>query len=146
MKLDFKQATAQDIEKIINLCNECFFEQTSVEFAQKVYEETKNDSNQIYILGEVDGVAIAHAKITIVPTMYENMNTYAIINHFCVKEEYRRHGIATKMLEEINKISKEMKCKSIKLWSNNIRVPAHSCYKRNDFKIDEASFFSKDII
>jgi ribosomal protein S18 acetylase RimI-like enzyme len=141
----FRKATTSDVEGIIKLCNECFFENTSLEYAMKVFEKTKHDPNQIYLVGIVDNEIIAHAKITIIPTMYEEMNTYSIINHLCVKESCRRNNIATKMLNEISKICLEMNCKSIKLWSNNYRKAAHACYLKYGFLLNEAGFFSKEI-
>lgn len=145
MEVVFRRATSEDVPGIIELCNECFNEETSLEYANKVFEETKNDKNQIYLVGLIDGKIIAHTKITIIPTMYEKMNTYSIINHVCVKEEYRRHNIATLMLDEVTKICKEMNCKAIELWSNNFRQPAHACYKKYGFVVNDAKFFSKEI-
>lgn len=145
MEVVFRRATSEDVQGIIELCNECFNEETSLEYANKVFEETKNDKNQIYLVGLIDGKIIAHTKITIIPTMYEKMNTYSIINHVCVKEEYRRHNIATLMLDEVTKICKEMNCKAIELWSNNFRQPAHACYKKYGFVVNDAKFFSKEI-
>lgn len=141
----FRRATSEDVEAIVDLCNECFFENTSLEYAKKSFEQTKNDPNQIYLVGIMDGKIIAHVKITVIPTMYEKMNTYSILNHVCVKEEYRRHNIATKMLDECTKISKEMGCVAMELWSNNTRVPAHACYKHYGFVVNDAKFFSKAI-
>ena len=109
MEVVFRKATLDDIESIIKLCNECFNEDTNIDYAKKMYIETEKDPNQIYLVGEIDGNIIAHAKITVVPTIYEKMNTYSILNHLCVKPEYRRHYIATKMLEECEKICNE-KC------------------------------------
>lgn len=145
MNILFRRATSEDVEAIVDLCNECFFENTSLEYAKKSFEQTKNDPNQIYLVGIMDGKIIAHVKITVIPTMYEKMNTYSILNHVCVKEEYRRHNIATKMLDECTKISKEMGCVAMELWSNNTRVPAHACYKHYGFVVNDAKFFSKAI-
>lgn len=145
MKVDFRIATEKDVEAIIDLCNECFFEKTSLEYAKRIFEETKDSPNDIYLIGEAEGKIIAHAKITIIKTIYEKMNIYAILNHVCVKPEYRRHNIATKMLKEIEKICKENNCKVMELWSQNVRVPAHACYKNYGFTLDDAGFFSKEI-
>lgn len=145
MNVVFKIATENDIEGIIKLCNECFQEETSLEYAKKIFEQTKNDLNHIYLIGMIDNEIIAHTKITIIPTMYEKMNTYSILNHVCVKPSYRRHNIATKMLDEITKICLEHNCKTIELWSNNVRTAAHACYKNYGFHLDEAGFFSKQI-
>ncbi len=143
--VSFRLANLDDVVDIITLCNECFEENTPLEYATKVFEDTMHDKNQIYLVGTVDNKIIAHTKITVIPTIYKNMNTYAILNHVCVKPEYRRHNIATQMLDEVTKICKEKDCKVMELWSNNFRVPAHSCYKKYGFKVVDAKFFSKKI-
>ena len=145
MEIKFKIATEEDLEGIIQVCNECFNETTSMEYATKIFEATKNDPNQIYLVGCDGDNIIAHVKITIIPTIYEKMNTYAIINHVCVKPEYRRHDIATHMLDEVTRICKEKNCVCMELWSKNFRTAAHACYKDYGFIIEDAPFFSKKI-
>lgn len=145
MEVSFRRATLEDVESIIELCNECFDENTSLEYAKRVFLETEKDPNQIYLIGIVGGEVIAHTKITIIPTIYEKMNTYAILNHVCVRPDYRRHNIATKMLSECEKIAKEQNAKVVELWSNNFRQPAHACYKHFGFIVNDAKFFSKKI-
>lgn len=145
MDVIFKIATSDDVANIIKLCNLCFFEETNIDYAKRIFEETKNDTNQIYLVGIIDGKVVSHAKITVIPTIYEKMNTYAILNHVCVHPDYRRHGIATKMLDEITRICLEHKCKTMELWSNNVRTAAHACYHHYGFHLDEAGFFSKQI-
>ena len=145
MKTEFKIATEEDIEEIIALCDLCFNEKTSLAYAKKLFEETKEDKNQIYLIGIADNKIIAHSKITIIPTIYEKMNTYAILNHVCVHPDYRRHNIATQMLDECTRICKENNCVKIELWSMNFREAAHACYINYGFQIDDAKFFSKEI-
>ena len=96
-------------------------------------------------IGLANGNIVAHAKITIIPTMYENMNTYAILNHVCVKKELRREHIGTKMLDECFRIAKEHNCKCVELWSKNFRVAAHALYQNYGFDVMDAKFFTKDI-
>lgn len=145
MDLIFRKANDDDVEAIVDLCNECFGEQTNVDYARKVFDKTKDDENQIYLVGIIDGKIVAHTKIAIIPTMFEPMSTYAILNHVCVKPNYRRHNIGTKMLVECEKICKEMNCVEMKLWSKNFRIPAHECYKRYGFNVIEATFFEKKV-
>ena len=145
MKVEFRIATKEDLEGIINLCNECFDETTSIEYASKIFEETKNDSNQIYIIGLDGNKIVAHVKITVIPTIYEKMNTYAILNHVCVKPEYRRHNIATHMLNYVTEVCEDRNCVCMELWSMNFRQAAHACYKNYGFHVDDAKFFSKKI-
>lgn len=145
MDVKFRIATIDDVEKIVELCNECFEENTSLEYATKSFKETENNKDHIYIVGELGDKVVAHSKITVIPTMYEKMNTYAILNHVCVKPVYRRQNIGTKMLVECEKICKEHGCVVMELWSNNYRIAAHACYKNYGFIVNDASFFSKEI-
>lgn len=145
MEVVFRKMTKKDLPEVISLCNEVFNEETSLEYAKKIYKKYKKDPNQIYILGEVDGKIVAHLKITVIQTIYEKMNIYAILNHVGVKEEYRRHGIATKMLDEAFRICKEHNCVKVELWSNNVRTAAHACYYNYGFELDDAGFFSMSV-
>lgn len=142
MKISFRVATIKDLQGIINLCNECFNENTSLVYAKSKFMETRKNNNDIYIIGVMNNEIVSHAKITIIDTIYEEMNRYAILNHVCVKPIYRRNGIAKHMLDYILKVCKNNKCKNIELWSKNFRIEAHSLYKNYGFKLEEAGFFS----
>lgn len=144
MEVIFKIADESKIASVVKLCNECFDENTSVETALKIFNENKSKNN-IYLIGECDGVVIAHTRIAIVPTIFEDMEIFAILNHVCVKPEFRKHKIATKMLDIVVKICKERNCGSIKLWSKNFRVPAHKCYQKYGFEKIDAAFFEMNI-
>lgn len=145
MEVTFREMKKKDVPEVIALCNEVFKEETSLEYAMKTYKKHRKDPNSTYIVGVVDGKIVSHLKITVINTIYENMNTYAILNHVGVKEEYRRHGIATKMLDVAFKISKEQGCKKVELWSNNVRTAAHACYYNYGFELDDAGFFSMSV-
>lgn len=145
MEVVFRPATYADIPDIINLTNLCFDEQTPVEYAQKVWEQTEGDPNQIYLNGYLGDELVAHAKITIIPTIYEEMNTYAILNHVCVKPDKRRHHLGTKLLDETFAICKERQVKTVELWSKNFRTAAHALYKKYGFEVVDAKFFAKEI-
>ena len=145
MEIKFRIATNNDIKNIIDLCNNCFGDQTNYEEALAMFERTKNDKNQIYLIGEVNGEIVAHTRIQIIETMFKGMDTYAIINHVCVRGDMRRHNIATHMLDIVKKICKERNCTTIKLWSMNFREAAHACYKKYGFEVNDAKFFSLEI-
>jgi len=145
MEVKFKIATVEDIEGIIKLCNECFNENTELEYAKKIYEENEKDPNQIYLIGIVDNKVVAHTKINIIPTIFEGMKTYAILNHVCVKPEFRREHIGTQMLDECFKIAKEHNCICVELWSKNFREAAHALYRNYGFEVLDAKFFVKNV-
>lgn len=145
MEIKFRLAKKSDVKDIIALTNECFDEETPLDFAEWIFGESENDKNQIYLNGYLEDKLVAHVKITIIPTIYQPMQTYAILNHVCVKPEYRRHHLGWKLLEEAEKICKENHCVAVELWSKNFRIPAHALYKKFGFEVVDAKFFSKEI-
>ncbi len=145
MEVIFKNLELGDIEATIDLCNLCFSETTDYEYAKKVFLENMNNPNDIYINGLVDGKVIAHAKLTVIKTMYKPMATYGILNHVCVHPDYRRHQIATHLLDVLFKVAKDSNCEVVELWSKNFRQAAHGCYKKYGFELVDAGFFSKEV-
>jgi len=146
MEVEFKIASLEDVEGIIRLCNVCFDENTSLEQAQEIFKKTQEDPNQIYLIGIHENEVVAHTKITVIPTIYEDMGTFAILNHVCVKPSLRRGHIGTKLLDESFKIAKEHQCKCVELWSKNFRQAAHGLYKKYGFEIMDAKFFAKTVV
>lgn len=145
MRIEFKIAAKNDLPGIIELCNKCFDEETPIKYARRIFNQTKHDKNQIYIIGVVDKKIIAHAKVTIIPTIYKEMNTYAILNHICVDPEYRRMHIGPELLDVCFMVAKKHKCKTVELWSKNFRVAAHALYKNYGFSVMDAKFFEKEV-
>lgn len=145
MEVEFRRATFDDIKDIVALTNECFDENTPVEYAEKIWRENEGDSKQIYLNGYLGGELVAHAKITVIPTIYEAMNTFAILNHVCVKPSARRNHLGTKLLDEAFRICKENNVKVVELWSKNFRQAAHSLYRKYGFEVVDAKFFSREV-
>ena len=145
MNVEFRIANYDDVDGIIKLCDRCFNENTNLDYAKRIFKENESDKNQIYLIGVANNEIIAHAKINVIPTIYEDMNTYAILNLVCVKPELRREHIGTKMLDECFKIAKSHNCKCVELWSKNFREAAHGLYHSYDFEVMDAKFFTKDI-
>ena len=145
MEIKFKKASKADLPGLIALCNECFEENTELKDALVIFDKYKEDKNQIYVVGKDGNKVVAGAKITIIQTMFAGMGNYAMLNHICVKEEYRRHNIATHMLDYISEICKKFNCREMTLWSKNFRVAAHACYKNYGFDVIDAKFFSYDL-
>lgn len=145
MELNFRLAQREDVKELVSVCNFCFDEDTDYQQALQVFDDTYTDKNQLYLIGLIDGKIVAHTKITIVPTIFKGMDTYAILNHVCVLPDYRRHHIASHMMEVTVNICKERGCKSIKLWSKNFREAAHKHYLHEGFEIIDAKFFELNI-
>ena len=55
MELHFRFAKEEDIRELIDVCNECFDETTNYDEALHIFRKTKQDSNQLYLIGLLNG-------------------------------------------------------------------------------------------
>lgn len=145
MDIIIKKMALEDLEDTLKLCDKCFDEKTDVGFAKKTFLEYEKNENHIYLIAKVEQRIVGHLKITVVPTIYGPMATYAILNHVCVDPEYRRHHIGTKLLDEATDICKKNGCKTVELWSKNFREAAHAMYKKYGFIAQDAVYFKKEL-
>lgn len=142
METEFRVMQHEDLAAVVALCNECFDEATPMEYAERMWAEA--GPQQIYVVGVREGAIVAHALVNIIPTIYEEMNTYAILNHVCVKPDARRGGIGTGLLDYCFAVAREHGCKKVELWSKNFRVAAHGLYHKYGFEVMDAKFFERD--
>lgn len=171
METEYRIMTGNDLEEVVALCNECFEEETPVEYARKVWEanaativgagvsadraevgadgagatDVASRAAQIYVVGVQNGMIVAHALVNVIPTVYAEMGSYAILNHVCVKPDARRGGIGTGLLDYCFALARERGCKKVELWSKNFRVAAHGLYHKYGFEVLDAKFFEKEV-
>ena len=145
MQAIFRPVTIDDIPALVGLTNECFSENTSIEKAEQLFRAQVDDQDSIYLAGFLENQLVAFARIAIVRTPFDGMGTYAILNHVCVKPEFRRHHLGTALLSTAEDLCRDSGCSSIKLWSKNFRVPAHALYQKFGFHIINAKFFEKEL-
>lgn len=145
MAVEFRIAGLEDVADIIALTNECFDEDTPLDYATAVFQANANDPNQIYLNGYLDGELVAHVKISIIPTIYQEMNTFAILNHVCVKPSVRRQHLGTRLLDATFAVCAARGVKTVELWSKNFREAAHALYKKYGFEVVDAKFFAREV-
>lgn len=145
MEATFRTATSADLQDIVDLINECFDEKNTLAFAEAAWTATADDPNQIYLNGYLDGELVAHLKLTIIPTVYDDMGTFAILNHVCVRPSARRHHIGTQLLDAAFEICRDRKVDKVALWSKNFREAAHAMYKKYGFEVVDAKFFEREV-
>jgi ribosomal protein S18 acetylase RimI-like enzyme len=71
---------------------------------------------------------------------------YYLVDYVCVSSNYRRMGLARKMLEEVYKIAKGNNAIYIQLTSSIHREAAHKLYLSCGYVKRESNIFRKDII
>lgn len=130
----------RDLIQLQQLQQEVFNSNVTKEKAQSFYETIK-DNKDIHALGyyiKDNLVGIVILNVLRLPSGKE-----ATIWDLAVKEEYRRLGIATKLMNQAEEMAKKEESKRIWLFSGFHRENAHALYRKLGYDENRDKAFVK---
>lgn len=98
----------------------------------------------ISLIAVADDVVVGHILLCYRHDVVRNYGYYEL-QYVCVREAYRRHGIATKLLLKCEELARQNGLHHIMFTSGNQRVAAHACYLKNGYRIRDSAIFIKEI-
>lgn len=137
-----KDVQEKDLEILKEMLKNTFNNNISYEEMKEFYKISKNDKN-IHVLGYYINdnlVGTITLNISILPSGKD-----ATICDFVIKEEYRRLGIGTKLMNKAEEIARKENVNSIYLFSGYHRKGAHELYKKLGYDGDRDRAFIKKI-
>lgn len=133
-----EKLTSDDVLNLVKLLEKVFEKEISINGIKQLVD--KKDS--LDLIAKIDGEVVGHAMVDIRLDLFTNTK-YLYLEYFGVDPDYRRLGIANKLIEEIEKFAKKNDISYMKFTSGNKRVAAHSFYKRHGYQIKDTSVFIK---
>lgn len=144
MKRDniIEEIEERDLIQIQRIQHEVFKRNTTYENLKKFYETTK-ENKDIHVLGY-------YIEDNLVGTVTLNIVTIAsgkeaMIWNLGIMEEYRRFGIATKLMNKAEEIAKNKNIPRIWLVSGFQRKGAHELYRKLGYDENTYKVFEKNI-
>ena len=132
----------KDLTQLQGILNSVFNNNISYEKMQNLYKMTKDNKN-IYMLGYYindDLIGTVTLNILILAS-----GKQATIWDLAIKEEYRKLGIATKLMNKAEEIAKQEGITKIWLFSGFHRKCAHELYKKLGYDENRDKAFVKKI-
>lgn len=132
----------RDLEQLQQILKNVFNNSISYEKMKNLYENSKDDKG-IFVLGYYINdnlVGTVTLNILTLPSGKE-----ATIWDLAIKEEYRRLGIATKLMNKAEELAKEENITRIWLFSGFHRKGAHELYKKLGYDENRDKAFVKQI-
>lgn len=102
------------------------------------------ETNNIEIVAIIDNKVVGFLTLSKLHDSIRNIY-YFYVNYVCVKNEYRRCGIASKLFNYVFKICRNENVAYIELTSNPSRHEAHALYEKIGFTIRSTDVFRKEI-
>lgn len=125
-------------DSFLDSLNELLGETFDVE---KVYQNKSDDIELIMVnRKEVVGYLNLHRCINLITG-----SKYCYVNYVCVKNSYKRQGIATSLFKKVFELCKNEGISYIELTSNESRIAAHELYEKLGFTVRDTTVFRKVI-
>lgn len=106
----------------------------------KAFNAIEADADNLLFVGEQDGVVVATAQLTFVPTLVAQGATRAIVEGVRVSSKLRSLGIGEKLLAFCEDVSRERGCRTLQLTTSMARVNAHRFYDRIGYEHSHKGF------
>jgi GNAT superfamily N-acetyltransferase len=141
MKLEFRQATREDLPEIVRMLADDFLGATRERYETplpesyiKAFEEIKADKNNELIIAETGGEIAGTLQITFTPSISFQGGKRAAVESVRVEEKYRGRGIGRELMKWAINRAREENCLMIQLTTNAERKDAHRFYENLGFK------------
>lgn len=135
----------RDMEDLARLYEQFWNEESSVRKMKELFKKLEGDENYIFLACEIDGSVAGSVSGVVCQELYGDCRPFMVIENFIVDEEFRRQGIGTTLMSEIEKHASERECSHIHLITETDRLESRRFYESIGFDSDAHQGFKKKV-
>ena len=133
--MEFRRLTGADLTSLLELYRQLDADddQSTPEQSEKVWMQIKNDPN-IQYFGAIDnGKVVSTCYAVYIPNLTRGNRGICFIENVVTDKEYRKRGLASKVIDMAVEFAKEHHCYKAILQSGITRTEAHQFYENKGF-------------
>lgn len=133
--MEFRTLTGADLTSLLELYRQLDEddEQSTLEQSERLWEEIESDPN-IQYFGAVDnGKVVSTCYAVYIPNLTRGNRGICFIENVVTDKEYRKLGLASKVIDMAIEFAKEHHCYKAILQSGISRTEAHQFYEKKGF-------------
>ncbi len=145
--MEFRRLTSMDLNSLQELYkqlvaddNGCLSEQS-----EKVWKEIEADGDIQYFGAVDDGRVVSTCYAVYIPNLTHNNRGICFIENVVTDKEYRRLGLASRVLDMAIAFAKDHHCYKVILLSGIGRTEAHQLYEYKGFNGDSKKAFDMQL-
>lgn len=131
MNIEYRKIEYNDFNSLKELLSSCF---------DLEIKKICNDDNQYNLVAIYDSKVVGHLLFTKIYNPVDDIY-WGKIDYVCVHDDYRNMKIATNLLDELERIEKNIKY--FELTSNEKRIIANHLYQKLGYTIVNTNLFRK---
>lgn len=136
MKLIFEKLKEEELEEVALLYDAERNVITNREKMIKTFNRIKDDEDYYMITAKLDDEVVGFTKAILNHDIFEENNDFITVWSLRVKKEFRRKGIAIRLIKYIEEIATNINCEFICLIAEKNNVSANSLYKKLGYKCE----------
>lgn len=142
-----EQLKLQDLNDLKDLY-ENGFEGTATDMDQlvKTFEKISNSPDYHVLVAKENGKVVGSVMGIICNELFGRCLPFMVVENVVVLNDYRRQGIAKKLMIRIEEIAIQGKCTTILFVSSAHRTGAHKLYESLGYGIDKVNGYRKRLI
>ena len=141
MDIKIEDLKYEDIEEAYKLTSLVFEEAYDLDEIKSLYLKLHEDKNQYrFLVAKKDNVIVGFLSLNMAYNLFDGNKPFMTLWWVCTHPDYRRLGIATKLLNEAEIIGQENNCELICFLSENKRIDAHAFYMKNGYDMGFKGF------
>lgn len=142
---EISKLTKRDLNGLSALYKDAFGSSTNIERMEQTFDEISKQSNHIILCAKEKGTIVGSVLGVVCCELIGNCTPFMVLEDLAVLKSYRRLGVATQLLKEIEVRAKQQHCNMILFVSSDHRKGAHKLYESLGFGADKVNGYRKRI-
>ena len=93
------------------------------------------------LVGEVDGRAVCSVTVVVIRNLTHGLRPYAVIENVVTHADFRKQGLASRLLEAAVSIARDAGCYKVMLMTGSKQESTLQFYRNNGFRTDLKTAF-----
>ena len=141
--MEFRRLTTSDLESLLELYKQLDADDSErdPQQSEKVWKDIEANADIQYFGAVDDGRVVSTCYAVYIPNLTRNNRGICFIENVVTDKEYRRFGLASRVLDMAIAFAKDRHCYKVILQSGTGRTEAHKLYKNKGFNGESKKAF-----
>ena len=133
--MEFRRLTSKDLKSLLELYRQLNADDNvcPAEQSERIWKEIEANGDIQYFGAVDDGRVVASCYAVCIPNLTRNNRGICFIENVITDKEYRRLGLASRILDMAIALAKDRHCYKVILQSGKDRTEAHRLYESKGF-------------
>ena len=143
--MEITRLSENDLADLAGLYKQFWGEDSSLEKMKSSFHKVSKDPNYIYLVAKEDGILAGSVAGILCENLYGECKPFMVIEDVIVSNDFRRNGVGSILMGELEKIAMERNCSQIIFITETRRKDAVAFYQSLGYDAERYTGFKKKL-